>query len=415
MSKKYTAVYEKKRIRLLFLTIAIIASYLIKFQGIFILPILLSHFLFIYPLSFKKNDYKQFYMHAVVISTLAVIAGLIVAWFITLVYKINVFEKLYYFFFGMYSYVANRGFNPLMIMTKLVWRIYQFSIFHAFFWYPAMIFILTFFYRLKTENKDKASVFIIYVAVCFFVFVFAAGSRLSVHYFIPLMPAVALLSARQILYFCSEKGMKLVFIQIVFTVLFFLYWHYRDLYIYTFNHNLKHNESKITEIFRIAVIGSYGEYLLPHKTLLPAIDYINSNYRNKTMLVWPMGTEIDYFTSGRAVVPSYWFNEKALFAIVQREKGDDAYIYDYEKSIIDIIIKHKPDLFVDVGSTDMIKKVMVYRKKGDPPYSFNIHETPILRLGRFAGLDDFPAIIAYLNTHYTFKGYFGKARIWVRR
>ncbi|NMB64067.1 MAG: hypothetical protein GYA16_04270, partial [Spirochaetes bacterium] len=182
-----------------------------------------------------------------------------------------------------------------------------------------------------------------------------------------------------------------------------------------FNHNLKHNESKLTEIFRIAVIGSYGEYLLPHKSLLPVIDYINTNFPDRIMLVWPMGTEIDYFTSGNSVVPSYWFNEGALFAIVQREKGNDVYIHEHENTIINIIRKYKPDLFVDVGSTDMIKKVMVYRGKDEPAFYFNIHETPMLRLGRFASLDDFPEILEYLNAHYEFKGYFGKARLWVRK
>ncbi|HOM09350.1 MAG TPA: hypothetical protein PLV81_04265, partial [Spirochaetota bacterium] len=91
------------------------------------------------------------------------------------------------------------------------------------------------------------------------------------------------------------------------------------------------------------------------------------------------------------------------------------YIHEHENTIINIIHKYKPDLFVDVGSTDMIKKVMVYRKKGDPVFYFNIHETPILRLGRFASLDDFPKIVKYLNAHYEFKGYFGKARLWVRK
>jgi hypothetical protein len=155
--------------------------------------------------------------------------------------------------------------------------------------------------------------------------------------------------------------------------------------------------------------------LLPHKSLLPVIEYINTYYPDRTMLIWPMGTEIDYFTKGNSVVPSYWFNEGALFAIVQREKGNHKYIRDYEKYIIDLLHTHKPQLFIDIGSTDWIKKVLVFRKAGDPLFYFNIHEVPMLRMGRFGSLEDFPEIINYLNAHYVFMGYFGKARLWVRK
>ena len=411
----YCAVYEKKKWYLAFVLINVVASYLIKFQGIFIVPVLLLHFIIVYPLSFDKEKYKQFYIYLLgfIICAIVTVIGSFVA--LKMYYTIDIFEKIYSAMTGMYSYVANRGFNPLLILVKLLWRVYQFSIFHAFFWYTGIILIIRFIKNFRLKKFESGTLFLVYTAVCFFILVFVAGSRVSVHYFIPIMPAIAALSAKQILDICTEKGKKLVCIQIMFTMLFFLFWHYRDLYIYTYNHNLKHNESKFVEIFRIAVIGSYGEYLLPHKSLLPVIDYINTNYPDRTMLIWPMGTEIDYFTKGQSVVPSYWFNEGALFAIVQREKGDGAYIHQHEKSIINIIREKKPDLFIDVGSTDMIKKVMVYRKKGEPAYYFNIHETPIVRLGRFASLDDFPEIIHYLNTHYEFKGYFGKARLWLRK
>ena len=411
----YIACYEKKKIYLVFVILSCIAAYLIKLQGIFILPILMAHFIIIYPLTFEKKDIVRFYKYVLALLVIAAFSCVGILVVTKIYFKADIFEKIYASLFSLYSYVANRGFNPLMMLVKLLWRIYQFSVFHAFFWYPAVVFTITYFRTFRLKNIDYKATYLVYVSLCFFILVFIAGSRVSVHYFIPLMPTVAILSAKQILDFCSERGRKLIFLQIIFTMLFFLAWHYKDLYIYTCNHDLKHNESKVTEIFRIAVIGSYGEYLLPHKSLLPAIDYINSNYRHTTMLVWPMGTEIDYFTQGHSVVPSYWFNERALFAVVQREKGNHAYIHKHENEIISILKLHKPDLFVDVGSTDMIKKVMVYRKKGEKPYYFNIHETPILRLGRFASLDDFPAIITYVNTHYEFKGYFGKARIWAKK
>ncbi len=410
----YCAVYEKKKWYIVLVLINGIASYLIKFQGIFILPIIVLHFIIVYPLSFEKEKYLKFYKYIFMFIICAIVTVIGCA-IINTYYTVDAFQKVLASISGMYAYVANRGFNPLLILAKVLWRVYQFSIFHAFFWYSGIVLIISFFKNLRDNKSNYGTAFLVYVALCFFILVFAAGSRVSVHYFIPVMPAVAILSAKQILDVCTDKGKTLVFYQIIFTLLFFLFWHYKDLYIYKYNHNLKHNESKLTEIFRIAVIGSYGEYLLPHKSLLPAIEYINNNYPDSTMLIWPMGTEIDYFTKGHSVVPSYWFNEGALYAIVQREKGNDAYIHEHEKSIIDIITKHRPELFVDVGSTDMIKKVMVYKKKGDPSFYFNIHATPILRLGRFGSLDDFPVIIDYLTTHYEYKGNFGKARIWVRK
>ncbi|MEW6527312.1 MAG: glycosyltransferase family 39 protein [Spirochaetota bacterium] len=411
----YRTLYEKKKWYGVLVLVNIIGSYLIKFQGIFILPIILVHFIVVYPLSFEKQKYLQFYKYLIGIIISAIVIGIGLAASLKVYYAIDVFEKIHTSLSGMYSYVANRGFNPLLILMKLLWRVYQFSLFHAFFWYSGVILIISFFKNLRAKTFDSGAAFLVYVALCFFILIFAAGSRVSVHYFIPIMPVLAALSAKQILDVCTEKGKKLVYIQLMITLMFFLVWNYKDLYIYKCNHNLKHNESKLTEIFRIAVIGSYGEYLLPHKSLLPVIDYINNNYPDRTMLVWPMGTEIDYFTKGHSVVPSYWFNEKALFAIVQREKGNDAFIHEHEDNIINIIREYKPELFVDVGSTDMIKKVMVYRKKGEPAFYFNIHETPILRLGRFASLDDFPKILKYLNEKYEFKGYFGKVRLWVRK
>ena len=411
----YVCVFEKKRIYIVLLVINIVASYLIKFQGIFILPIILTHFIFIYPLSFNNNDYRRFYKNLFIVIAIGLVT---VATFLIIGYVYFGFDFINFIYMaimGKYTYVANRGFNIFSVLIKLLWRVYQFSIFHAFFWYPGIILIAKFIHDFKNKKIDYKTLFILYVSVCFFILVFSGLGRLSVHYFIPIMPSIAILSSKQILYVFSERGKRIVFMQLMFTIVFFFAWHYKDLYIYTCNPNLKHNESRLTEIFRIAIIGSYGEYLLPHKSLLPAIEYINKNYPDSTMLIWPMGTEIDYFTTGESVIPSYWLNERALYAVVQREKGNEQYIHEYENYIIQLIIQYKPDLFVDVGSTDMIKKVMVYRKKGDPLFYFNIHATPIIHFGHFASLDDFPGIICYLNEHYTFNGYFGKSRIWIKK
>ncbi len=100
---------------------------------------------------------------------------------------------------------------------------------------------------------------------------------------------------------------------------------------------------------------------------------------------------------------------------MQREKGDVDYYNNYQNAFIKEIKDNNPDCFVDVGSTSMIRKVLIYRKKTDPPYYFDWNTAPVVRFGSFASLDDFPEVIKYLNSNYRFTGNYGDGRIWVRK
>jgi len=128
-----------------------------------------------------------------------------------------------------------------------------------------------------------------------------------------------------------------------------------------------------------------------------------------------MGTEVVYYSGRFSAGYSYWMNEGALYAVVQRENGNTSVFDHYQRSLVREIKNLKPDCFVDVGSTSMIRKVLVYRKKSDPPYYFDWNTAPVVRFGSFATLDDFPEVISYLNDNYIFAGRFGDGRIWVRK
>jgi hypothetical protein len=255
------------------------------------------------------------------------------------------------------------------------------------------------------------------VVLTLFISVFAGGARLSVHYFIPVLPPLAILSGRYITLHISQGVFsKRAFLAFTIPVIFFFAWNVKDAYIRNFAPELKQNEGNLAYYFRMVALASHGEYLLPHKSIVPVLEYIKHNTpADWTVLSWPMGTEITYYSGRYSAGYSYWLNEGALYAIVQREKGNIDFYQKYQRDFIEDIKRLSPDIFVDVGGTSMIRKVLVYRKKSDPPFYIDLTTAPIIRFGSFATLDDFPDVIRYLNTNYEFKGYFGDGRIWTRK
>ncbi|HOK93862.1 MAG TPA: hypothetical protein PLN03_13700, partial [Spirochaetota bacterium] len=314
----------------------------------------------------------------------------------------------------MVSYVANRGYNPFMVLGKLLLRFFHFGLYHSALWLPGFLYIVNFF---KAKEKSEKDGFIVAITLALFGSVFAGGARLSVHYFIPVLPPLAILSAKYITVNINRKVfVHRTFLAFVIPVIFFFAWNVKDAYIKNFAPNLKQEEGNFAYYFRMIALASHGEYLLPHKSIVPVVEYIKNNTPAEwTVLSWPMGTEVVYYSQRFSAGYSYWLNEAALYAIVQREKGNIAFYEKYQDDFIADIKKLSPDIFVDVGSTSMIRKVLIYRKKTDPPFYIDFSTAPVVRFGSFANLDDFPGVIKYLNTNYEFKGYFGDGRIWIKK
>ncbi len=312
------------------------------------------------------------------------------------------------------KYVANRGLNPFMVAGKLILRSIHFLLYHSIVWIPGTIAVINYF---RAHEKKEGDAYLVVIAIVLFFSIFLGGARLSVHYFIPVLPVLSILAAAELRRrFIAGIDMSRITMFFFVPVIFFFSWNVKDALTRNYFPELKQKEGHFASYFRIIMLASHGEYLLPHPSIIPAIEYIKNNTSPEDRIMsWPMGTEMTYYTGRYSAGYSYWYNESALYAIVQREKGN-VEVYDtYQKNFITHMKKLMPDCFIDLGATIMIRKVLVYRKKTDPPYYFDWNSVPMFRFGSFASLDDFPAIIKYLNRHYTFAGTCGKARIWVRK
>ncbi len=408
----YILIFEKKTLYLAPLIISLLLGVYTKFQGSFAIFALLIYLIFAKP-SFiieKRTNIVKYYIVLALLSIITIILTIVDWNYTAVVFRGFLREKLT----PMVNYVANRGFSPFHIIGKLLWRSFQFTLYHSIIWIPGIITIIKFF-KNSEERKDSEA-YIIVIAIFLFLTIFLGGARLSPHYFIPLLPPLSILSAKEVLGRIDTLRFKKIFsVILIVPVLFFFIWNIKDVYIGNFKPNWKHEESRCTFLFRIIVIGSHGEYLLPHKSLLPVLKYLQEKTdKNETIFVWPMGAEVVYYSKRRSATHSFWYNERALHAIVQKEKGNIDEFNKIENSFIQSVRKCDPDYFIDVGSTSMIRKVLIYKKKDDPPYYFDIDTAPMIRFGSFGGLDNFPGFVKFLNENFQYVGEFGKARIWKR-
>lgn len=406
----YLVFQEKKFFYIIPLLGSVVSGLFVKqFVTLYAPAALLCFLALVMPLwRFKtKKTLKKYYIITVIIIAV-ILAGAVLDWnFSRIIFTEYVRGQV----IGMKNYVANRGFDPLLIIGKLLWRGFHFTLYHSIIWIPGIITITRYF---KSGDKDEKQGYLVFITIFLFASVFMGGARLSVHYFIPVLPVISILSSSYVLKLVTEqKRVKLLFRIFAIPVLFFFAWNLKDVYIRHFNPDLKHNESSAMFLFRAVVIGSQGEYLLPHKSVIPAIDYLKNNTeKNAKIMIWPMGTEVAYFSGRETVEDRYWYNETALYAIVRNEKGHTNELKAYEDGFIGMINRYRPDCFVDVGSTEMIRKSLIFKKKDDPAFYFNLNDVPMIRFGSFGSLDNFPEILAHLNKNYKFEGNYGDARVW---
>ncbi len=408
----YLAFIEKKILALLPAAVSVFLGYLIKDQGIFSLPAVFVYLVFVFPLYRERFRINPARYYSLLFSlSMVLLLSLVADWnWVHFIFKGTLRGKIE----PMVSYVANRGFNPFMVAGKLALRAVHFLLYHSIIWVPGILSIVSFF---KSQDKSEKEAFIVSVTLALFASIFFGGARLSVHYFIILLPTLSILAAGYIYSRIDDLVFaRRAFLAFMIPVLFFFSWNMKDAYVRNFAPELKQDEGNFAYYFRMIALASHGEYLLPHKSIVPVIDYIKNNTPpDAKIMVWPMGTEVVYYSGRNSAGFSYWYNEGALYAIVQREKGNIAAYEQYQQSFLKEIRKLSPDCFVDVGSTSMIRKVLIYRKKTDPPYYFDWNTAPVVRFGSFATLDDFPEVIKFLNSNYSFAGNFGDGRIWVKR
>lgn len=387
-------------------------GFMIKVQGLFSVIAVLAYLVLIFPLYRRWFRITPLRYYSLLFSACAALLIIIIAdWNYTrIIFSGSLRGRLE----PLVQYVANRGFNPFMVAGKLMLRAVHFLLYHSIIWVPGVLAIIAFFRNRVRSEKEG---FIVVITLAVFASVFLGGARLSVHYFITVLPVLSILAASYIQRRAPDPIFgKRAFLAFAIPVLFFFSWNMKDAYIRNYAPELKQNEGNFSYYFRMIALASHGEYLLPHKSIVPVIDYIKNNTpADAKIMSWPMGTEVVYYSGRYSAGYSYWMNERALYAIVQREKGNTAVFNQHQRAFVAEIKKLNPDCFIDVGSTSMIRKVLVYRKKSDPPYYFDWNTAPVVRFGSFATLDDFPDVVNFLNSNYTFAGNFGDGRIWVRK
>ena len=408
----YILVSEKKIYALPLVLLSIFLGAGIKFQGIFSVIGIGGFLVLAWPFYLQKIKISPARYFGVLIPVcILLLIAILVDWF-----YLQIFFKdgVRAFFIPKIEYVANRGFNPFMIAGKLIIRSFHFLLYHSIIWVPGAICIIKFF---KSKEKDEGAAYVVVLALMMLLTTFFGGARLSSHYFIVVLPPLSILAASEIhRWFLDGIDLKRLTVFFVLPVLFFFSWNVREALARNFFPEWKQEEGAFAYYFRIIFLSSHGEYLLPHKSIIDAIDYVNNNTPEDAQIIsWPMATERVYYTGRYASDDCYWHNEAALYAIVRREKGSLKELREYQQKLILSIEQTRPFCFVDVGCTDMIRKVLIYRKKTDPPFYFDVNTAPAFRYGSFASLDDFPEVMDYLNKNFRFAGYFGKARIWIKK
>lgn len=407
----FMVAHRRRFIYTLPLAAGICLAVMTKFQGIFSLFALLAYAVFIYPFFiFKKHGSYRRYLIFISGTAVSLMIICFLDWkFFSIVFSESTRMRIS----PLFQYVANRGFSPFSFLSKLSWKAFHFALYHGIVWIPGIFQI----YRTirKKSEPGTGDLYLGFITTFMLLTVFLGGSRLSIHYFIPVLPTLSILASRYVVNSLQAdmKNSRKYFLMFALPVIFFFSWNMKDLYIKEFNPDLKHNESYFTFYFRQIFISSYGEYLLPYRELLPAISHIqNTADPQATLFVWPMGSEMVYYAQRQSSTTQFWYNEGSLFAIVQREKGDLSFYKQYQEKLSAEIREADPDYFIDTGGTSIIRKVLLYKKKGDPAFCFNPKSMPMFRFGTFATLDDLPIVVDYLNSHFQFEGNFGKVRIW---
>ncbi|MFC1668931.1 glycosyltransferase family 39 protein [Spirochaetota bacterium] len=407
----YLVYFDKRYVFIIPLFLSITLGTFIKFQANYIIFFFIFYMLYIKPCySIKSRPVLIKYLASVTAFFTVVLILLIIDWNYGRMFFPGSIEKTVE---HIVSYVVAKGFSPVKIAGKLLWRSIQFILYHSLLWIPGIIAIIGYF---KTKEKKEVHTYLVAITLFLFLTIFLSGSRLYIHYFITVMPTLAILASSEIYKRAgSEKFKKIAFRVFLIPVIFFMVWNFRDAYIANFAPQMRHNESKAVYFSRLILMGQYGEHIVPHGSILEVVKFLKEKTDvNEKIFTWPIGNEVSFFSKRMSATPNYWYNEKSLYGIVSKEKGDMKTFNEIQTYLIDQLRKSKTDYFVDVSLTSMFRKTLIYKKKDDPLFYFDLNTMPIIRFGSFGGLHNYPRLMKHIDRNYIFLGFFGKARVWKR-
>ncbi len=355
----YHLVFLKKWVYFFPLIAVLIGAALTKFQGIWAVLALFIFIIFVFP-AYKMSSplLKKKYYQILTLFVFLVLVFIFVDWFYTqFLFSEDGFLRDQ--FLNLYNYAAVRGFSWLFPI-KLLHRVGMLVVYHFPLWIGAFFTLYSFFKKNKKDFK------LAYLAtLLFFIFstIFLTGDRLYFHYFVQLYPLLALLAAPKIKEVILEKKnfQKAFFLSFMIPVFFIFVWNTKDTLITRLKPSFFYNEPKTLEIFRLAFLGQEKDYLLPHKVYLPFLDILKKEAKpQETILVWPVGAEVTYFSGLYSAVPNYWHEYEPIRILKGAKKGKTEDLKVLEQKMIAWIKEANPHYFMDIS----LSPVVYFRQYG---------------------------------------------------
>lgn len=377
---------NKKILYCLLLLITMIIASQIKFHGV-----ILFIFCFIFStmyIPFYKNIISKKYIIILLSSFVFILFLLLLDYLtidlITTVFIIKFYSKIFYA-------TADKGLNPFYFLIKFIHHQGLLYLWHFIAWFPATVFI----YRTLIKNKGKAETIQLGALALFFILtylmLFGGGARLYYHYFMAAYPGLCIISGISLITIENKNilFLKKHFIKFLLVpALFFFSWNTKDVIIKHFYPQAFHNEGKILFWARAGVMGTWDDYLLPHKSYLDTVKYIKKNTKQTDRIfVWGSGAYLYYFSNRKMAIYHLWPKNAAI-------KIHSYYKENTKESIKKAILKeekyveqlrtNKPVLFIDTS-----------------PSGFAHFNLKVPRL-----------IKKYLDKHYTYKTEINKMKIY---
>jgi hypothetical protein len=144
---------------------------------------------------------------------------------------------------------------------------------------------------------------------------------------------------------------------ILIPAIFFLAWNTKDVIIKHIFPNAFYDEGKMLYWIRGGLVGTFNDYLLPHKDYKDAVDYIIKSTKNDApVFVWGDGPYINYIANRRIGGQSLWMRGFAYRIRDLYADGSEESIKKCEKdqlNLINILIRKRPILIVDVSENGL--------------------------------------------------------------
>ena len=353
--------YRKKTLYFLGTVLAALCAFGIKFQGLMFSIFLMGFIVFYIPYYYRgmKVLLLLIFSAIFIIPFDYYVTGLFVE---KLFVKFDVSSKI------IYSTADVKGFTFFDFVIRFIHRQGMLCIWHFILWIPAFVVLFKFTKKIfKIDNLDKAAIIIFFIIA--YVMVFAGGARLYFHYFMVAYVPGSLMAAMCLSKFApfSKIKEKLVLFLLI-PACFFLCWNVKDVAIKHLHPNAFHNEGKFLYWTRAVLVGTFNDYLLPHKSYLETIEFIKNNSEEQdSIFVWGDGPYLYYFSERRIGTYSMWPKNRIHHYTTRLTSSDNEVAEkakDEENKLLQIIIKNNPLLFIDTSENGLST---FYIKLSDSP------------------------------------------------